>query len=354
MQFMIEDFEPDIDRVRMAVAHRMPDRVPNVEMFVSPVVREALLGRPPQTGLAGELEYRTQWGYDFLYIVPSYKTPPVYSHDKNNGNSVDGREWRELHGSMITDWNSFRSYSYPAPGSLCLEELREAVRLAETLPGNVGVGCLMPSAPFMEVCLLMGYERFAVTLHEDFELCRAVVDVIGRTGVGNMEQLCQEKGVDFILYGDDMAYTGGMMISPAMMRELFFPWYRQFIATARDAGKMIFFHSDGDIRPVIPDFIDAGLQGLNPIEPLAMDIVELKQQYGDKIALIGNIDVDLLARGTPGQVEAQVHERIAQLAPGGGYMLASSNSICDYVRPENYVAMLEAGETVTSSLRFQF
>jgi uroporphyrinogen decarboxylase len=74
-----------------------------------------------------------------------------------------------------------------------------------------------------------------------------------------------------------------------------------------------------------------------------MDIVELKRLYGDRLTLIGNIDVDLLARGTPEQVEAQVKLRISQLAKGGGFLLASSNSVCDYVKPENYTAMLTAG-----------
>ncbi|MDD5598393.1 MAG: uroporphyrinogen decarboxylase family protein, partial [Victivallaceae bacterium] len=158
-------------------------------------------------------------------------------------------------------------------------------------------------------------------------------------GVASAEQLAGED-IDFIFFGDDMAYTGGMMVSPEMMRELFFPWYRQFIAVARDAGKLIMFHSDGNIRPIIPDFIDAGLNALNPIEPQAMDITELKAEYCGKLALTGNIDVDLLARGTPEAVAESVKERLNELKPGGGYLLGSSNSVCDYVKPENYAAML--------------
>ena len=126
-----------------------------------------------------------------------------------------------------------------------------------------------------------------------------------------------------------------------MYNRLFFPWYRQFIEIIRNAGKPILFHSDGNISPLIPDWIDAGLSGLNPIEPLAMDITALKQETAGKLVLTGNIDVDLLTRGTPEAVAALTRERLEQLKPGGGYMLGSSNSVCDYVNPELYKTMLE-------------
>lgn len=71
-----------------------------------------------------------------------------------------------------------------------------------------------------------------------------------------------------------------------------------------------------------------------------MDIVTLKRKYGRQLTFLGNIDVDMLARGTTEEVTRLVRERIAALAVGGGYMLGSSNSVCDYVKPENYYAML--------------
>jgi uroporphyrinogen decarboxylase len=244
---------------------------------------------------------------------------------------------------MITDWASFREYNlYPEPHNpLNLEEIRQGISDAHKQPGRLGVGALLPSCPFTEINLLMGYENFCIALYDDFDLCKAIVDKLGRVGVAETEQLARED-IDFIFFGDDQAYTGGMMISADMARELFFPWYRQYIQIARDAGKTIMFHSDGDIEPIIPDFVEAGLNGLNPIEPLAMDIVKLKKQYAGKLTLMGNIDVDLLSRGTPEEIEQLTKKRLDELKNGGGYMLSSSNSICDYVKPENYLAMLNA------------
>jgi uroporphyrinogen decarboxylase len=187
----------------------------------------------------------------------------------------------------------------------------------------------------------MGYDNFCMNLYDNYELCEALVRKLGKVGVAAAEQLAR-KPLDFVLFGDDMAYSNSMMISPEIMCKLFFPWYRKFISICRDAGKLIFFHSDGNIAPVIPDFVDAGLNALNPIEPQAMDIVELKNKYYGQLAFTGNIDVDLLARGTAAEVENLVKKRLEELSSGGGYMLGSSNSVCDYVKPENYAAMINA------------
>ena len=89
---------------------------------------------------------------------------------------------------------------------------------------------------------------------------------------------------------------------------------------------------------------EAGIDAIDPLEPLAgMDIGQVKQTYGDRIALMGNLDcTELLPNATPGEVEEAVKETISKAAPGGGYVLASSNSIHPAVKPENYRAMVDA------------
>jgi len=94
---------------------------------------------------------------------------------------------------------------------------------------------------------------------------------------------------------------------------------------------------------VLPDVVECGFAAIQPVEPKAMDIVEVKRRYGKHLCLIGNIDLGgSLVRGTPEQVEAEVRQRIRELAPGGGYMVGSSNSITNYVPLDNFRAMIEA------------
>jgi uroporphyrinogen decarboxylase len=88
------------------------------------------------------------------------------------------------------------------------------------------------------------------------------------------------------------------------------------------------------------DIIEAGFNAFNPIEPVAMDIRALKEQVGDRLSLIGNVDLSYtLTRGTPEEVRAEVRGLIRDVAPGGGYALASANSVPEYVPWENFVAM---------------
>ena len=92
-----------------------------------------------------------------------------------------------------------------------------------------------------------------------------------------------------------------------------------------EKGRLAVYHSDGAVQAVVEDIIGCGFDGLNPIEPKAMDINEMKRKYGSRISLLGNIDlIYTLTRGTPEEVRAEVRQRIHDLAPGGGYAVASA------------------------------
>jgi len=105
----------------------------------------------------------------------------------------------------------------------------------------------------------------------------------------------------------------------------------------------LILHSDGNLWQVMDDLIEIGFDALHPIEPKAMDIQETKLAVGDRLCLIGNVELDYpLSRGKPSDVEDAVRYLIETVAPGGGYCLGSSNTITSYVPLENFVAMVEA------------
>jgi 5-methyltetrahydrofolate--homocysteine methyltransferase len=145
------------------------------------------------------------------------------------------------------------------------------------------------------------------------------------------------------LNNDDIAHNNGLMIHPRYLRKYIFPFYKKLGDVCREKGLGYIFHSDGDCTEVMNDIIDCGYHGFNPIQPNAMDIEDVKKRWGKKLCLIGNINLDsTMTTGTPEDVTAEVYERIRTLAPGGGYMVASSNSIPDYVPLENMKAMFKA------------
>jgi len=148
--------------------------------------------------------------------------------------------------------------------------------------------------------------------------------------------------VEALWYSDDLAYTGGLLVSPKVYREHLFPWVAKIGALCRARGIPFLYHSDGVLWEVLEDLIACGVTSLHPIEPKAMDVAEVKERAGGRLAVLGSIEVDTLARGTPEQVEALVRDRLRRAAPGGGFALGSSNSVPDYAKYENYIAMLEA------------
>ncbi len=134
-----------------------------------------------------------------------------------------------------------------------------------------------------------------------------------------------------------------MIVSPKLLRQHLFPWYKRMGQVCRQRAIPYLLHTDGDVSEALDDIVDCGFNALHPIEPKAMDIVEVKRRYGDRLCLIGNVDLGYtLTRGTPEEVDAEVRERIRALAPGGGYCVSSSNSVTEYVPFANYQAMRQA------------
>jgi len=157
-------------------------------------------------------------------------------------------------------------------------------------------------------------------------------------------EMAAEEGADVLLTGDDYAHRKGTMMSPEHFKEFVLPYLQAAVDVAKAKKVPFIKHTDGKVWKIIDMIVDSGLDGLDPLEPIAdMDIGKVKEMYGDRIALAGNIDCgELLSHGTTEEVAEAVKETIAKAAPGGGYILASSNSIHPAVRPENYRAMVEA------------
>jgi len=153
-----------------------------------------------------------------------------------------------------------------------------------------------------------------------------------------------KAGADAVVSGDDYAAGVGPVMSPAHFRRFIVPFLKRTVDAAHALNVPFIKHTDGNLWPILDDLVGTGIDALDPIEPKAdMDIGAVKAKYGTRIALVGNLDVSaLLPRATPEEVEEAVKETIAKAAPGGGYILASSNTIHPGVKPENYHAMAQA------------
>lgn len=153
-----------------------------------------------------------------------------------------------------------------------------------------------------------------------------------------------DVGVDVVFETADWAITQGPMVSPEFTGRFIIPSLAKIVDQCHSRGIPCLKHTDGNLWPIMDQIVDTGINGLHPIDPLAgMDIGEVKQKYGHRICIMGGVDCgDLLTFRTPDEVRQGVKEAIAKAGTGGGYICMSSNSIHGAVKPENYVAMLEA------------
>jgi len=156
-------------------------------------------------------------------------------------------------------------------------------------------------------------------------------------------EIIARKGAHFVVNDCDLAWNQGPMMSPAQYEEFLHPYHQEIVKRGHELGLKMVKHSDGKLRFLIPYFIEEGFDGLHPIQPQCLDIGEIKHEFGDRLCIMGNIDCSyLLVFGAPEEVRRSVQETIAKAAAGGGYILSSSNTIHPGVKPENYIALVQA------------
>ena len=329
------------ERVMTALAVREPDRVPIVEFVISPVVvRRACPGAETQN------DFEERMDLDAVCAGATFSKVEQYA----DGTYSD--EWGVVYGpgSEVIDHpirgpirakGDLLRYTPPDPDAP--HRLGKLPELVKRFKGRKAI-IFHQRAAFMWSAYLNGIDNLLVNFLAEPDFAHELMDTVLDTML-RIARRAIRAGADIIVLGDDYAGNKGPMFSPAVFRKFVLPRLQKMVDTVHEEGGKVVKHSDGKLWPILDDIVATAIDGLNPIEGVAgMDLGEVKKRYGARVCLIGNVDCGrLLPHGTVGEVEAAVRECIRQGAPGGGYMLASSNSIHSGVDPENYLAMIVAG-----------
>ncbi len=336
--------KPDIDALIKTLRNEKAEFIPIAELGVHPVIKEKFIGKKILT-ITDEIEFWYKAGYDYVKLQPKIDfNPAKIKTNTNITYNDDGtvfRQWASENCGVITSLKEFEDYVFPELNEIDYQRFEEAkINLLEGL-GIVG----QYGDIFTMTWEMMGFENFSLALFEDDELIKMINEKIGHIVVNMFENMSQIDEVKALWYSDDIAYANGLMVSPESLDKYFFPWLKKIGDIAKSVNKPLIYHSDGILFDVMNKIIDCGVNALHPIEPKAMNIVDVKEQIGDKLCLIGNIDVDLLARGTKEEVIKNVLFNIENVGMNGGYCVGSGNSIPEYVNFENYVAMIETAKS---------
>jgi len=327
------------ERVLTALKLKQPDRIPWVESSVHNILAEKLLQRPNF-----EKATVTQ-----LFAVPGARIPPavleVIALDNLTFSIAPPRFVKSqafagmdmIADGLIKTEADLKKVILPNPDK---DEFYQPARdFIARYRGSNRALAVTTRMGTSNTYLSMGMEHFSLMLFDKPRFVLDLMDIFVDWACKAVTKI-NELGFDFMIIPEDLAWKQGPLFSPKMVRELFLPRMKK---VAEKIKLPWIYHSDGDLRPILDDLLTLGMNGLANIEPNAMDIVELKKKYGRRICLMGNIDLHYtLTRGTPEETEAEVKKRIEEIGPGGGYILASSNGLTAYCKPENVLAMNRA------------
>lgn len=253
-----------------------------------------------------------------------------------------GREFIDEHRGPITTWEEFEKYPWPDPSKASTRALEW---YEHNLPDNmcvIGSGGLAHFAEYIN--WLMGYETMCIALYEKRDLVKAIADRLFELYQAVLARLLQFSRVEIIWGSDDMGFRSSTLISPMDLREFVLPGHKRMAEMSHKAGRPYLLHSCGNLSLIMEDLIeDVGIDAKHSFEDTIESVVDAKQLYGDRIALLGGIDVDFLCGAEEQAIRGRVRETLSACMTGGGYCLGTGNSVTNYIPLESYLVMLDEG-----------
>ena len=331
-----------------------PARPPLVEYIIDDLVLRpivtGLLDRPWVEPLGDResqaayldniIEFWRQMGYDFVRFERGMGFPrrQLLAPDTATGSSKQ-RAWADEHEGSIRTWADFESYPWPRIEDV---DFFEVEYLNAHLPDGMGLITCHAAGHFEHLTYLFSYEGLCLALHDTPDLVQAVSDRVGESMVAFYRHLLDLDCLIAVFPGDDMGFRTSTLISPTDLRRYCLPWHKRFAAMTHARGLPYFVHSCGNILPIMDDFIrDVGIDGKHSYEDAIISAPDFQALYGDRIAVMGGVDVHILASGTPEQVRLRTRHLMETCGPRGRYAIGSGNSVPSYVPVANYLAMVD-------------
>ncbi len=337
-----------------------PDRAYFIELFHDTEIRDAIVDRfdllagldegDPWFDPKSRIRLQRFCGLD--YIVAGldgmdWKLFGTKTADTADLTRSGGRNYQDEHTGPITTWEELEQYEWPDP------DHPEATRSIEwynrNLPDDM---CIIAglTGHFAELLAwLMGYETLCFALYDDPDLVQAIYEKVRAFHTRELERLLQFDRVEIVWGSDDMGFKTGTLISPDATRTYVLKGHKKLAEMAHEAGYPYLLHSCGNLSGIMDDLIDdVRIDGKHSYEDVIEDVRELKHTYGQRIALLGGIDVDFLCRADETAIRKRVRETLDVCLPGGGYCLGTGNSVTNYIPLDSYLAMVDEGMRYTT------
>ncbi len=340
--------------IDILLGHSKSPRTPLVEYIVDDVVMKPivtdLLHRTwvdwasersaKQAYLDNFIEFWYRLGYDFVRFEQgfNFQRRQLVAQDVGLDASRQ-RTWVDLHRGSIASWQDFEKYHWPR-----IEEVDffPIEYLHAHLPEGMGLMTCHAAGVFEHVSQIMSYEGLCLALHDQPDLVQTVTDRVGDLLVTYYEHLLDLDRVVAIFQGDDLGFRSGTLIAPADLRKYFLPWHKKLAALVHRRQRPYFLHSCGNLELIMEDLIsDVGIDGKHSFEDAILPAPSFYRKYGQRVAVLGGLDINILAKGSCDEVRKRTLELIHACGSGGRYAVGSGNSIPSYIPPVNYLSMVD-------------
>ena len=342
---------PDFRRFLSVLRREPVGRVPLIELGIHQVVVDALLETEPvdtaspdhaSETLLRSLRVQHRLGYDMVKV--SAPIPWVVHRLRAEGGAATGtrtipRAWADEHTGPIKSNVDVDRYPWPSIQDV---DFRSVDVLVGALPD--GMALLGFSGGVLEFTMdLLGMEPFMVASIENPTLVETVVERVGQTIYEVFDAYCGYDAVKALWLGDDLGHKTGLLVSPRLLETLIFPWYRRYVDLAHASGRPFMLHTCGNTAAVMETLVeDIGIDAKHSYEDVIEPVERFADRWGDQLAVLGGVDVHLLAVGDEQAIRDRVRTILNHVVPRCSYAAGSGNSIPDYVPAPHYLAMVEA------------
>ena len=331
-----------------------PKRVHVIELLMDVEVKQALCERfdllegipedDPHFILKREIALQRFLGYDYVTCGPEgieFTMKRLTTEDTALIKRAGGRAYMEEHRGPITSWQEFEAYPWPDPNQIGTRSLEWTTR---HLPDDM---CLLGGliGHFIEnLSFLMGYETLCYSLYDQRDLVQAISARLIEIDRHVLTRILEFDRVKAVWGSDDMGFRSGTLISPKDLRAFVLPGHKTLARMCHDAGRPYLLHSCGQLSAIMDDLInDVQIDARHSFEDTILDVREAKNLWGNRLALLGGIDMDFLCRSDEARIRARVRDTLEKCLPGGGYLLGTGNTVANYLPLDHYLAMLDEG-----------
>ena len=277
-------------------------------------------------------------GYDTAWTTFSPPIPRPYNQHSDLEGESQARPWQNEHQGTIPDRESLEKSEWGTVDQIDLATLEYTASL---LPPNMKSHVTYMGI-FEDLRSLMGFEQMAIKSKEDPELLGEILEKLTVLGEAAIERAAAHPATGVIFYAEDMGFNTSTMMSPAFFREWVIPRQKRLADACHKHGKPFILHSCGFVDTLMEDFIEViGIDGFHSFQDTIIPVETVYRKYGDRIAILGGVDVDLLARGSQEEVRTRCRQILDICGTGGGFALGSGNSVTNYCIIENYYAMID-------------